>query len=87
MQGIANPVVTAALPDLNSQSLFLRGTVPGNSGTVQGFAMQGHTHTTAASGVHSHTIQSAGAHTHTEVGFALTNCDWCGAVRHCLYRC
>ncbi len=34
-QGISNPIITAALPNLNNSGRFLRGANPGNSGVLQ----------------------------------------------------
>jgi len=54
-KGIADAVITAATPNLNHDARFLRGTMPGNSGTLQEDMLQGH----------SHAIDSAGDHTHS----------------------
>ena len=75
-QGISDPVMDMATPDLNNSGRFLRGgTVPGQ---MQGDSVGPHTHPTTWSltnsdaGVHTHAISaetgSAGTHTHSVTG-------------------
>eukprot|EP00698_Gefionella_okellyi_P000696 TRINITY_DN1061_c0_g1_i1.p1 TRINITY_DN1061_c0_g1~~TRINITY_DN1061_c0_g1_i1.p1 ORF type:complete len:862 (-),score=173.30 TRINITY_DN1061_c0_g1_i1:137-2722(-) len=80
-QGISNPVISVATPDLNSNQYFLRGAQLGQTGVIQQDAMQNHTFVLSVAGDHMHTISQSSNHTHAVSGTGR-NCG--GGSEQCI---